>query len=145
VNKFRDAFQVAGEIQEIAADKETAALLKRYDTNPDVQNAAGEFDRAQKSKSDSLRISMGKTSPNSSEPCATAGGATLLHCDWKAIFLLAGNMGYPYNPGQPHGTRAIRSKKNSIVISMGSIALGGRRLGAPGFNGNGADTDSFAP
>jgi hypothetical protein len=48
VNKFRDAFQVAGEIQEIAADKETAALLKRYDTNPDVQNAAGEFDRAQK-------------------------------------------------------------------------------------------------
>ena len=48
VNKFRDAFQVAGEIQEIAADKETAALLKRYDANPDVQNAAGEFDRAQK-------------------------------------------------------------------------------------------------
>src|ERR1700737_1150473 len=29
VNKFRDAFQIAGEIQEIAADKETGALLKR--------------------------------------------------------------------------------------------------------------------
>ena len=48
VNKFRDAFQVAGEIQEIAADKETGALLKRYNTNPDVQNAAREFERAQK-------------------------------------------------------------------------------------------------
>ena len=48
VDKFRDAFRVAGEIQEIAADKETAALLKRYGAIPRVQKAAAQFDRAQK-------------------------------------------------------------------------------------------------
>src|ERR1700675_4325211 len=30
VDKFRDAFRVSGEIQEIVADKETAALLERF-------------------------------------------------------------------------------------------------------------------
>src|SRR4029077_17320878 len=48
LNKFRDAFRVAGDIQEIAADKETAALLRRFSGDPEVQKAAAEFDHAQK-------------------------------------------------------------------------------------------------
>jgi hypothetical protein len=38
----------AGEIREIAADKETAALLERFSGDPQVQKAASEFDHAQK-------------------------------------------------------------------------------------------------
>jgi hypothetical protein len=48
VDKFRDAFRVSGEIQEVAADKETAALLERFSGDPEVQKAAAEFDHAQK-------------------------------------------------------------------------------------------------
>jgi hypothetical protein len=48
VDKFRDAFRVSGGIQEIAADKETAALLERFSGHPEVQKAAAEFDHAQK-------------------------------------------------------------------------------------------------
>jgi hypothetical protein len=48
VDKFRDAFRVGGGIQEIAADKETAALLERFSGDPEVQKAAAEFDHAQK-------------------------------------------------------------------------------------------------
>ena len=48
LNKFRDAFRVSGGIQEIAADKETAALLERFSGHPEVQKAASEFDQAQK-------------------------------------------------------------------------------------------------
>ena len=62
VDKFRDAFRVAGEIQEIAADKETAALLKRYGAIPRFQKAAAQFDRAQKVEERFQRISTGKTS-----------------------------------------------------------------------------------
>jgi hypothetical protein len=48
VDKFRDAFRVSGEILEIAADKETAALLERFSGDPEVQKTAAEFDHAQK-------------------------------------------------------------------------------------------------
>jgi hypothetical protein len=48
VDKFRDAFRLSGGIQEIAADKETAALLERFSGHPEVQKAASEFDHAQK-------------------------------------------------------------------------------------------------
>ena len=48
VDKFREAFQPAGEIREIAADKETAALLERFSGDPQLQKAAAEFDQAQK-------------------------------------------------------------------------------------------------
>jgi hypothetical protein len=48
VNQFREAFRVAGEIQEITADKETAALLKRFEGNSNVEKAKVEFERAQK-------------------------------------------------------------------------------------------------
>jgi hypothetical protein len=48
VDKFREAFRVAGDIQEIVADRETAALLKRFQEDPAVQKATEEFDRAQK-------------------------------------------------------------------------------------------------
>ena len=48
LNKFRDAFRVSGGIQEVAADKETAALLERFSGDPQVQKAATEFDNAQK-------------------------------------------------------------------------------------------------
>jgi hypothetical protein len=47
VDKFREAFQPAGEIREIAAEKETAALLERFSGHPEVQKAAAEFDHAQ--------------------------------------------------------------------------------------------------
>ena len=48
MDKFRYAFKPAGEIREIAADKETAALLERFSGHPEVQKAAAEFDHAQK-------------------------------------------------------------------------------------------------
>ena len=48
VDKFRYAFGRAGEIREIAAEKETAALLQRHSASPEVQKAAAEFDQAQK-------------------------------------------------------------------------------------------------
>jgi hypothetical protein len=39
---------VAGEKQEMVADQETLALLKRFSPNPDVHKARAEFERAQK-------------------------------------------------------------------------------------------------
>ena len=48
VDKFRYAFEPAGEIREIAAEKETAALLERFSGDSQVQKAASEFDHAQK-------------------------------------------------------------------------------------------------
>jgi hypothetical protein len=47
-DKFRDAFETAGELREIAAEKATAALLQRYGAEPDVQKAAAKFDQAHK-------------------------------------------------------------------------------------------------
>ena len=44
---FAQTFSAAGEKQEKAADKETAALLKRFEGNPDVEKAKVDFDRAQ--------------------------------------------------------------------------------------------------
>jgi hypothetical protein len=46
--KFRDAFEPAGGLREIAAEKATVALLQRYGAKPDVQKAAAEFDQAHK-------------------------------------------------------------------------------------------------
>ena len=48
VDKFRDSFRGSGEIPEMVADKETAALLERFSGDPEVQKAAAEFDHAQK-------------------------------------------------------------------------------------------------
>ena len=48
VDKFRGAFEPAGELREIAAEKATAALLQRYGADPDVQRAAAQFDQAHK-------------------------------------------------------------------------------------------------
>jgi hypothetical protein len=45
---FRAAFRFSGEILENAANKETAALLKRFSHHPEVQKAAAEFEHAQK-------------------------------------------------------------------------------------------------
>jgi hypothetical protein len=42
------AFAVAGEKQEMVADQETLALLKRFSQNPGVGKARAEFERAQK-------------------------------------------------------------------------------------------------
>ena len=47
-DKFRDAFETAGALRELAAEKATAALLQRYGALPDVQKAAAEFDQAHK-------------------------------------------------------------------------------------------------
>ena len=47
-DKFREAFEPAGALRGIAAEKETAALLQRYGALPDVQKAAAEFDQAHK-------------------------------------------------------------------------------------------------
>lgn len=60
---FREAFRVAGDIQEIVANRETAALLKRFREEPDVQKAAAELGMPKNSKKLSRRISMGKTLP----------------------------------------------------------------------------------
>jgi hypothetical protein len=48
VNKFRDAFETAGALREIAAAKATEVLLQRYGALPDVQKATAEFDQAHK-------------------------------------------------------------------------------------------------
>jgi hypothetical protein len=48
VGKFRGAFDPAGSLREIAADKATEALLRRYGAIPDVQKAAAEFNQAHK-------------------------------------------------------------------------------------------------
>jgi hypothetical protein len=48
VGKFRDAFEPAGALREIAVEKATEALLQRYGAIPDVQKAAAEFDQAHK-------------------------------------------------------------------------------------------------
>jgi hypothetical protein len=48
LDRFSDAFSVAGENQEKAADEETLVLLKRFSRNPDIEKARAEFERAQK-------------------------------------------------------------------------------------------------
>ena len=48
MNTFTAAFAVAGEDQEIKADKETLVLLKRFSGNPAIEKAKAEFERAQK-------------------------------------------------------------------------------------------------
>ena len=48
LDTFAAAFAVAGEDQEKAADEETLVLLKRFPSNPDVDKARAEFERAQK-------------------------------------------------------------------------------------------------
>jgi hypothetical protein len=47
-DKFRDAFQPAGGLREIAAVKATAALLQRYGALPEVQKVAAQLDQAHK-------------------------------------------------------------------------------------------------
>ena len=47
VDMFAQTFSVAGEKQEKAADRMTAALLKRFEGNPDLEKAKVDFDRAQ--------------------------------------------------------------------------------------------------
>jgi hypothetical protein len=48
LDTFAAAFAVAGEDQEKAADEETLVLLKRFKSNPDIEKARTEFERAQK-------------------------------------------------------------------------------------------------
>jgi hypothetical protein len=48
LGKFRDALDPAGALREIAAEKATEALLRRYGAIPDVQKAAAEFDQVHK-------------------------------------------------------------------------------------------------
>jgi hypothetical protein len=47
LDTFAAAFAVAGEDQEMAADKETLASLKRFSGNPEIEKAKAEFERAQ--------------------------------------------------------------------------------------------------
>ena len=48
VDKFAEAFSLAGEEQENLADEETTVLLKRFSGNPDIEKARTEFEHAQK-------------------------------------------------------------------------------------------------
>jgi hypothetical protein len=48
LDTFAAAFAVAGEDQEMMADRETAVLLKRFSGNPDIEKARTEFEHAQK-------------------------------------------------------------------------------------------------
>jgi hypothetical protein len=50
LDTFAAAFAVAGEKQEMAADKEMLALLKRFSRDPGVAKARVEFDRAQRTE-----------------------------------------------------------------------------------------------
>jgi hypothetical protein len=47
-DKFAEAFSVAGERQEQAADEATLISLKRFSRNPDIEKAKVEFEHAQK-------------------------------------------------------------------------------------------------
>jgi hypothetical protein len=48
LDKFAAAFAVAGEDQEMMADRETLVLLKRFSGNPYVEKAKVELENAQK-------------------------------------------------------------------------------------------------
>lgn len=48
LDRFSDAFLLAGDRQEKAANDATETLLERFHGNPDVERARAEFDRAQK-------------------------------------------------------------------------------------------------
>jgi hypothetical protein len=48
LDTFAAAFAVAGEDQERTADEKTTILLKWFLSNPDVEKARSEFNRAQK-------------------------------------------------------------------------------------------------
>jgi hypothetical protein len=48
LDTFAAAFAVAGEKQEMVADQETLALLKRFSGNPDIGKTREEFERAQR-------------------------------------------------------------------------------------------------
>ena len=50
LDTFAAAFAVAGEDQEITADKETLLLLKRFSGNSDIEKEKAEFERAQKAE-----------------------------------------------------------------------------------------------
>ena len=71
VDKFRDAFRVSGEIQEIAADKKTAALLERFSGDPQLQKAAAEFDQAQKLEETFLKDFVGQDFTSRRLPMST--------------------------------------------------------------------------
>ena len=59
---FAQTFSAAGEKQEKAADKETAALLKRFEAIPTSKRRRWISTVLKKSRSGSIRISVGKTS-----------------------------------------------------------------------------------
>jgi hypothetical protein len=48
LDTFAAAFAVAGEDQEKAADAQTLVLPTRFPSNPEVEKARAEFERAQK-------------------------------------------------------------------------------------------------
>ena len=73
LDTFAAAFAVAGEDQEKAADKETLVLLERFSGNPVIEKAKAEFKRAQKLKSDSIRILTGSILLDRTEPSSRRG------------------------------------------------------------------------
>jgi hypothetical protein len=69
VDRFRDAFQPAGEIREIAADNETVALIERFSGDPEVQKAVRNSTMLRNLKRLSSKISRGKTLPDATLQC----------------------------------------------------------------------------
>ena len=67
LDTMAEVFAVAGEKLEMVAD-EAIALLKLFVANPEIEKARAEFERAQKSKRDSIRTSMGKISLSGRRP-----------------------------------------------------------------------------
>ena len=67
LDTMAEVFAVAGEKLEMVAD-EAIALLKLFVANPEIEKARAEFERAQKSNRDSIRISMGKISLSGRRP-----------------------------------------------------------------------------
>jgi hypothetical protein len=82
LDTFAAAFAVAGEKQEMIADQETLALLKRFSRDPGVAKARAEFEHAQRAEEtfhkdfDGLDLTMSVTRIRTIAPPACLSVAT---------------------------------------------------------------------
>jgi hypothetical protein len=109
VDKFRAAFPVTGQVQEMVADKETAALLERFSGDPEVQKAASEFDQAQKLEETFLKDFQGQDFTSHSLEDERANSSSW-HTRWDKSF----DLGNVEDPGC-FGSEAERSSRGNIT------------------------------
>ena len=83
LDTFAAAFAVAGEKQEMIADQETLALLKRFSRDPGVAKARAEFEHAQRAEEtfhkdfDGLDLTMSVTRIRTIAPAVCFPVATI--------------------------------------------------------------------